>query len=156
MNTSGPAVHNAGMNRLRSALRLCALGLVLALAACATPRGARSPLDQALYDYAGAVRWSEFEVAQTFLSPELQRTRALSDLEIERFKQVQVTDYQFKRAVSQDETRYVQLVEIRLINKHTQVERVLLDRQEWEKDPESERWWLVSGLPRFADDRDQP
>jgi hypothetical protein len=40
-------------------------------------------------------------------------------------------------------------VEIRLVNRNTQVERTLTDHQRWTYDPVAKRWWLVSGLPDF-------
>ena len=46
-----------------------------------------------------------------------------------------------------DPDSIVQRVEIRYANKHTAVERTLVDRQVWKWYPEEERWWLMSGLP---------
>lgn len=140
-------------NRLRL---LFSRGLLLLaclwLSACATSGGTRGPLGQALYEYAGAIRWSEFEVAWTYVDPEVRLEQPLTSLELERFKQVQVADYQVKRVLSQDKERYEQLVEVRLINKHTQTERIVSDRQLWRFDPTLKQWWLVSGLPKITND----
>ena len=120
--------------------------LVMALAACATP-GQRSPRDQLLYDYVSAVRWSDFDAAAKFLDPELLARRPLTDLELERYKQFQVSGYEVKSGSEPAPGTYEQVVEIRLVNRNTQVEKVITDRQTWRWDAEAKRWWLMSGLP---------
>ena len=120
--------------------------LVVALAACATP-GQRSPRDQLLYDYVSAVRWSDFDAAAKFLDPELLARRPLTDLELERYKQFQVSGYEVKSGSEPAPDTYEQVVEIRVVNRNTQVEKVITDRQTWRWDAEAKRWWLMSGLP---------
>ena len=120
--------------------------LVVALAACATP-GQRSPRDQLLYDYVSAVRWSDFDAAAKFLDPELLARRPLTDLEKERYKQFQVSGYEVKSGSEPAPDTYEQVVEIRVVNRNTQVEKVITDRQTWRWDAEAKRWWLMSGLP---------
>ncbi|GAB2667065.1 hypothetical protein [Arenimonas aestuarii] len=118
----------------------------LLLAACATP-GQRSPRDQLLYDYVSAVRWSDFDAAVKFLDPELLARQPMTDLELERYRQFQVSGYEVKSASEPNEGEYAQVVEIRLVNRHTQVEKIITDRQQWRWDAEAKRWWLASGLP---------
>ena len=130
-----------------NSLRLLAATLVLVLlGACATA-GQRSPRDQVLYDYVSAVRWSDFDAAARFLDPALLEREPLTDLERERYRQFQVSGYEVKSASEPAEGEYQQVVEIRLVNRHTQTEKVLTDRQRWRWDPEAKRWWLASGLP---------
>lgn len=130
-----------------NSLRLLAAVLVVALLAACASSGQRSPRDQVLYDYVGAVRWSDFDAAARFLDPERQASDPLTDFELERYRQFQVSGYEVKSAGEPAEGEYQQVVEIRLVNRHTQVEKVLTDRQRWRWDPEAKRWWLVSGLP---------
>ena len=137
------AVHNEAMN----SLRLLAATLVLVLLAACASAGQRSPRDQVLYDYVSAVRWSDFDAAARFLDPMLLAREPLTDLERERYRQFQVSGYEVKSASEPAEGEYRQVVEIRLVNRHTQVEKVLTDRQQWRWDPEAKRWWLASGLP---------
>jgi len=120
--------------------------LVFVLAACATS-GQRSPRDQMLYDYVSAVRWSDFDAAAKFLDPARVAESPLTDLELERYRQFQVSGYEVKSASEPADGEYQQVVEIRVVNRHTQVEKVLTDRQRWRWDPEAKRWWLASGLP---------
>ena len=128
------------------------LALALLLAACASS-GQRSPRDQMLYDYVSAVRWSDFDAAARFLDPELLAREPMTDLERERYRQFQVSGYEVKSASEPAEGEYEQVVEIRVVNRHTQVEKSITDRQRWRWDPEAKRWWLASGLPDLDERR---
>ena len=120
---------------------------LLLLTACGSMGAQRNPRDQALYSYVSAVRWSDFNAALAFVDPETRRTRPMTDLESERYKQFQVAGYEVKSASEPGEGQYEQVVELRLVNKNTQVERIITDRQQWRWDAQAKRWWLVSGLP---------
>lgn len=129
-------------------LRVLAPVLALLLVtACGSMGAQRNPRDQTLYTYVSAVRWSDFEAARAFLDPETVRTRPVTDFEMERYKQFQVAGYEVKSASEPAEGLYEQVVELRVVNRNTQVERVVTDRQTWRWDAEAKRWWLVSGLP---------
>lgn len=129
-------------------LRVLAPVLALLLVtACGSMGAQRSPRDQTLYTYVSAVRWSDFEAARSFLDPATVSARPVTDFEMERYKQFQVTGYDVKSASEPAEGLYEQVVELRVVNRNTQVERILTDRQKWRWDAEAKRWWLVSGLP---------
>lgn len=132
-------------------LRLLALlALVTLLGACATKGGDNIKLDAALFNYAGAVRFNDLERAYEFIDPKLRAEKPMSRLEWERYAQVQFTGYliKAKEVTGQGEVR--QLVEVRLINRHTQVERVFAVRELWRWDAEAKRWWLTTGLPDIS------
>lgn len=135
------------MNRLIHYLFLAVSALLLT--ACAS--GSAMPFQQtkALEDYQGAIRWGEFEQAWQFLDPASRQAHPIDDLERERFKQVEVTGYEVKTR-EQTEGLVVQRVEIRLVDKHTQTERIINDNQQWRWDPASKRFWLMSGLPDIS------
>lgn len=137
-------MHNGRMDKT---LRLPAFLLVLLLAACGSVGGKRTPLDQTLYDYVSAIRWSEFEQAEKFVDPERLRASSFGDLDRERYKQFQVAGYEVKSGHEPGDGQYEQVVEIRFVNRNTQVEKLVVDRQRWRWDPEAGRWWLASGLP---------
>jgi len=139
-------VHNGRMNAQRLFRTALALGL-LVLAACASQTVQRSPRDQTLYHYVSAVRWSDFDVALGFVDPAVLAARPLSDVEKERYKQFQVSGYEVKSGSEPVANLYEQVVEIRVINRNTQVEKVITDRQTWRWDAEAKRWWLTTGLP---------
>lgn len=141
---------NEGMNRspLRRLLVLFALMLMLP-AGCGV--GSQNDLrDNALFAYAGAIRWGHIDDAWSMVDPDYAREHPMTALDRERFEQIQVTGYQVKGSEMLSENEMLQLVEIRLINKHTQAERTVQDRQRWRWDPQLRRWWLTTGLPKIT------
>ena len=124
--------------------------LVLMRAACAMAPSTMNPQDEALDQYGVAVRWSEFADAWAFVDPPLRQLHPLTELEMERFKQIQVTGYDLKGRAPTPDGGLEQTVEIRLINRNTQIERTIVDHQSWRWDPEAKRYWLTSGLPDFT------
>lgn len=125
------------------------LPLLLVLAGC--PDGGRKPTtDNLLSDYGAAIRWNEFDKAVDYVDPALREAQALTDLERERYKQVQVTGYEVKdREVAADGS-VTQVVEIRLVNRNTQLERSVIDHQAWRYDAAARHLWLTSGLPDLS------
>jgi hypothetical protein len=135
----------------RTPLRVLAVALVLllGLAACAGA-GSRNPRDQMLYSYVSAIRWSEFDRAVAFIDPLVLAEDPVEPLELERLKLYQVSGYDVRTSSEPEEGKYLQVVEIRMVHRHTQEERVIIDNQEWRWDEEAGRWWLMSGLPDVA------
>ena len=132
-------------------LRLSALVLIaVMLSACGSMGAQRTPRDDVLYSYVSAVRWSDFDAALNFVDPEIRLANPITDLERERYKQFQVAGYEVKSINEPGEGQYEQVVEIRLVNRNTQTERIITDRQRWRWDPEAKRWWLMSGLPDLS------
>lgn len=128
-------------------LRVFALLLLALLTACGSMGSQRSPRDQMLYHYVSAVRWSDFDKAVTFIDPKVLEERPVTSFDLERYKQFQVAGYDVKSGREPAQGEYEQVVEIRLVNRNTQVEKLILDRQHWRFDPEAKRWWLTTGLP---------
>lgn len=135
-----------------ASLRFLAASLVLllGLVACGGGPGARSPRDEVLYSYQGVIRWNDFDRAVGFIEPQALSEHPIDPLDLERMKQFQVTSYDVRTINEPVEGEMLQVVEIKVINKHTQVERTIIDHQQWRWDPATERWWLVSGLPDFT------
>lgn len=129
--------------------RLLLLSLMLVLAGC--PDGTRQAKpDATLSDYGTAIRWNEIDKAMAFIDPELRDKAPLTDLERERFKQIQVTGYEMKSRETDADGNISQTVEIHLINRNTQLERSIFDHQTWRRDIAAKRYWLTSGLPDFS------
>jgi hypothetical protein len=128
---------------------------MLVLTACGSVGGKRSPRDAMLYEYVSTIRWSDFDRAVGFVDPKTLEADPIESIELERYKQFQVTGYQVRTGVEPVQGRYEQVVEIRMINRHTQAEKMLLDRQVWRWDEEAGRWWLSSGLPNLDDLRSE-
>jgi len=100
--------------------------------------------------YGAAIRWNEFEMAWSHVDPVYRKQNPLTSLDKERFKQIQITGYDEKTMDTLEDGTIEQEVEIHLINRNTQTERIISDTQIWRWDPASKRWWLSSGLPDFT------
>jgi hypothetical protein len=119
------------------------LSLVALLSACSFSDELDS-LDKTLRAYEHSLRWSRLElVAQYYKEPV-----KFSEREKERLKKIQVTAYKVL-STNASKTKARQVVEIRYFNSEYAIERELTDVQQWEYDPELERWSLVSPFPRF-------
>ncbi len=132
------------------ATRLLALLLLALLAACGPSK--QDSQYAALMGYGKALRWGGLEDATQYLAPEYRAKHPLTSLEINRWQQVQISGYSElgDAALDNDGQTLRQTVRISVINRHTGVERQIIDRQEWRYDPEAKRWWLWSGLPRLT------
>lgn len=120
------------------------------LAACAVGGPDRHKLDRTLYGYQSEIRWGSLEGASGYLDPEERERLMPSTLEQQRFEQYQVSGYYVRGQEHPAADQLHQVVELKLVNRHTQVERTLVDRQRWRWDSEAKRWWLVSGLPALG------
>lgn len=123
----------------------------LALAACASIASSsqRDALQRAQYDWSAAIRWGDIEGAWTLVDPDYRQAHPLTDLELERYKQVQVSGYRELGAQEAPDGTAMREIEIGVVNRHTQVERSTRYTERWRYDAQAKRWWLVSGLPDF-------
>ena len=136
-------------------MRLLKIGLlalwlvgVLALTGCATTGNRSTALEQAQYAWSAAIRWGDFEGAVNLIDPKLRATDPPTAVELERYKQVQISAYRDVGASSDlKQGTAVRDIELGVINRHTQAERSLRYREQWRWDPEAKTWWLISGLP---------
>ena len=132
---------------MRRILSLLVVLSVLLLAGCATQKRSDT-LTTTLTAYGSALRWGDFQSAAQFLDPEIRLKHPLSDLEIARYKQVRVSEYDDGNGpVPAADGDVQQTVHISLINIHTQSERTVVDHQTWHYDEKTKHWWLTSGLP---------
>jgi hypothetical protein len=136
---------------MKPVLRLLALLLLLAFAAApAIAAGKRKQtrlLEQTQNAYAAAIRWGEFEQAWKLVDPAHQAQHPLGELELERYRQVQVTGYTPAALEADADGGVARAVELRVVNKHTMAERTLRYRERWRWDEATRRWWLADGLP---------
>ncbi|MBD9377491.1 hypothetical protein [Pseudoxanthomonas sp. PXM04] len=109
----------------------------------------RAKLEQAQNAYAAAIRWGDFEGAWTFVEPAYAAAHPMGEFELRRYEQVQVSGYRDLSSLVEPDEVVVRLIEVRVINRHTQAERTLRYRERWRWDAEGKRWWLVGGLPDF-------
>jgi len=132
------------MRRIPSILLMLS---ILLLAACATQDRSQS-LTTTLSAYGGVLRWGDFASAAQFIEPEVRAKHPLTELDLARYKQVRVTEYNDDAGpVPISPTEVQQTVRISLVNIHTQAERSVIDHQTWHYDEKAKHWWLTSGLP---------
>lgn len=118
------------------------------LTGCASGQPKMSELDKLQYAWSAAIRWGDFEGAWNLLDPEVRKAHPLTDLELSRYKQIQVSGYHdLGSQVLPDSAR--REVEIGVVNRNTMAERTLRYTEEWRFDPETKTWWVTSGLPDF-------
>ena len=135
---------------MRRIPRVALLLLMLLLAACAT-QDRSNALTTTLSAYGGVLRWGDFASAAQFIDPEVRARHPLSDIDLARYKQVRVTEYDDGSGpVPLGPTEVQQTVRISVVNIHTQAERSVIDRQTWRYDEQTRHWWLTSGLPNIT------
>ncbi|QDH71403.1 hypothetical protein FKV23_15865 [Lysobacter alkalisoli] len=128
----------------------CLAALVVALAACASAGPKADALNQSQYAWSGAVRWGDFEGAWGLLDPEYREQHPITELEMERYNQIQVSYYRDNGGVRDlDAGTAARDVEMGVINRHTQAERTARYKETWRWDEAAKRWWLTSGMPDF-------
>lgn len=128
------------------------LAATLLLAGCAT-QGRDRALEQAQYAWSAAIRWGDFDGAWTLVDPAFRDAHPLTDLERERFKQVQISAYRDLGATVQGDTAR-RTVHVGVINRHTLRERQLRHVEQWRWDPVAETWWIANGLPDLWEEGD--
>jgi len=124
-----------------------AVGAVLMLFAITAAAASQRDLPDIQAAYAAAVRWNDFDTALEVVDPQYRQAHPQSDLERERYQQVQISGYREVRSSAGAENEVVRDVELRVINRNTQAERVVRTREVWRWDPAAKQWWLASGLP---------
>ena len=125
-----------------------ACAVLLLLAGCASTGKEMSALQRAQYDWSAAIRWGDFEGAWNMVDPEWRDAHPLSDLQFERYRQVQVSHYR-DLASSPGESEALREIQIGVINRHTMAERTLRYTEHWRYDPDKKTCWITGGLPDF-------
>ncbi|MGJ7902459.1 hypothetical protein [Lysobacter sp. 1R34A] len=135
-------------------MRLLQLALVLswaaALSGCQTTGTQNNKISETQYAYSAAIRWGDFEGAVNLIEPKLRKQQAPTPMQLERYKQIQVSSYRdVGTEMDKEKGTAVRLIDIGVINRHTLAERTVRYTEAWTWDPEAKTWWLVSGLPDF-------
>lgn len=132
---------------------LCIIAVsAFALAGCATQQRSDS-LTSTLNAYGSTVRWGDIQTAVQFIDPAVRAEHPISKLDLARYEQIRVTEYDTGAGpVPTGQYDVQQTAQISMVNIHTQAERSIIDRQKWHFDPVAKRWWLTSGLPDITRD----
>ncbi|MGE8213409.1 MAG: hypothetical protein ACN6Q8_07405 [Stenotrophomonas sp.] len=110
-------------------------------------RSQRNKLVPTQEAYVAAVRWNDFDTAEGFIDPEYLRQQPITDLQRERYRQVQVSTYRERSNSVTADGDIERRVEVSVINRNTQAERTVVVKERWRWDPEAKRWWQAAGLP---------
>lgn len=138
------------LTRLRSASALVfLLACALLLPGCATGGGKGEALQRAQYAWSAAVRWGDFEGAWNLVDPEYREAHPMTEVEFERYRQVQVSHYRDLASRSAADGTAVRDIDIGVINRHTMAERALRYQEAWRWDEQARTWWITGGLPDF-------
>lgn len=129
-------------------LKIFLFATLLGLAGCASMGNEGNELDKAQYAWSGAIRWGDFEGAMNLMDPKLRNEHPPTSVELERYKQVQISAYRdIGASADLKGGTATRDIEIGVINRHTQAERSVRYRERWRWDPEAKTWWLTTGLP---------
>jgi hypothetical protein len=130
--------------------RLVVSILVMLFAACGNPqRSELKLLEKTLDEYASTVRWGTPDQIVAFIDPKVLQERPVREFDLGRMRQLRVAGFRADPPVVYAEGRARQAAQVDLVNVNTQQMRSAIDVSEWRWDPQAERWWQVSGLPRY-------
>lgn len=123
--------------------------MLLSLAGCNNVRDYQSGVDlgSVLSKYETMIRWGQLEQTYGFLEPELAaKTRLQTGLD-----NVRITGYEVvMRALLLTETTATQTVKISFVLQDRQVERTIIDEQQWVSDEQETRhWWRANPIPEY-------
>ncbi|EIL98920.1 hypothetical protein RHOFW104T7_11245 [Rhodanobacter thiooxydans] len=137
---------------MRRILSILVVLSVLLLAGCAT-KTRSDALTTTLKAYGSTLRWGDFRSAAQFIDPAVRTAHPLTPLQLARYQQVRVSEYDDGAGpVPSGDFDVQQTVLINLVNIHTQSERSVVDHQRWHYDEKAKHWWLTSGLPDITQD----
>jgi hypothetical protein len=120
--------------------------IILLLGACATTADRMDNLNKSLRGYEKAIRWGHYETAYSFHKFKEGAPSSLPE-NIDNFR---VTKYEsFGQKLNEKDMIMKQKIKIRYYNTETQREKSLQHPQEWEFDPKSKRWFLISEPIKF-------
>lgn len=124
-----------------------ALLLAFSLAGCMPPQLEKTR-SEAFRQYEIIVRWSQWDAAADFISPDYLLDNPISRLQMDRLRLFRVTQYTIRSVnVIEDGWAAMQVVEIKMFNTNQGLERTIIDEQMWRYEESSRRWRLHSPLP---------
>lgn len=123
--------------------------LILLVAGCASVDHLTKmdKLDQTTDAYENSVRWSDWDMAGSFIKDKMDPEIGP---QLENLKQFSVTAYQVKTFVpSDDKSKVLIVADVQYFKKNGLILKTYSHRQLWEYNEEKETWYLTSGLPKL-------
>jgi hypothetical protein len=103
-------------------------------------------LSKTLHSYELTVRWGELAQVYSFLEPDLARQTTRQD----NLSNIRVTSYEvLKGPAGVSQTQVLQTVKILYIYNDRQVQKTMVDNQEWTYYEDNEEWRRTNPIPRF-------
>jgi hypothetical protein len=122
--------------------------VALLLAGCATLQHKNQLRDQTMDSYAAALRWGDFQSAESYVDPAVRAAHPLTPQQKALYNTVRVAEYDASAPMPTDDPNTVrQTAQISLIVKSSQRVYSVLDHQTWRWDANTKHWWLETGLP---------
>ena len=126
-------------------LHIVLLSLLVVGCASITDMQRIDKFEQTSDAYELAIRWSDFEMASSFLKD--QQDPQIST-QIENLKRFKVTSYTVKRYIpSADNSQVLVIADVQFFKINGLIVKNISHRQLWEFDKDKESWVLTSGLP---------
>jgi len=126
-------------------LHIVVLSLLVIGCAAVTDMHSIEKFEQTTDAYELAMRWSDFEMASTFLKDQQDPQIAT---QIENLKQFKVTAYTVKRYIpSEDKTQVLIIADVQFFKINGLIVKNIIHRQLWQFDKDKKSWFLTSGLP---------
>lgn len=130
-------------------LKLYLVLLILLVVGCAsvTEMNKKDKFEQITNAYEIAIRWSDFDMASSFLKD--QQDPKLAS-QIEHLKQFKVTAYSVLRYIpSADKSQVLINADVQYFKKDGLIIKNYSHRQVWQYDQDKDIWYLTSGLPEL-------
>jgi hypothetical protein len=122
------------------------VAMLLCLAGCASTPSRGDALQEAQYAWSAAIRWGDFEGAWNMVDPKVRSEHPLTDLELARYKQVQISGYH-ELGARNTEDASVREIQLGVVNRNSLAERQIRYTEVWRYDAAAKAWWVTSGLP---------
>jgi len=126
------------------------IAIALFLTGCQTIKNKdmQDTLSKALHSYELTTRWGKLEQIYSFLLPELAKDATIQ----EGINNIRVTHYEVVKgpsSVVENNEVTMQSVLIRYIYIDRQVEKEMVDHQEWKYDDDKREWRRSNSIPKF-------
>ena len=103
-------------------------------------------LNKSLHSYELTVRWGELSQIYSFLEPELAKTAQIQD----NLQNIRATSYEvIKGPLGTSENQAMQSVRILYIYNDRQIQKTMIDHQEWTYNAEKREWRRSNPIPKF-------
>jgi hypothetical protein len=103
-------------------------------------------LTKVLHSYELTVRWGELSQIYSYLTPEMVKKAEIQT----NLNNIRVTSYEaIKGPIATAENKAMQTVKINFIYNDRQIQKTLIDTQEWTYETDNKEWRRTNSIPKF-------